>query len=321
MTVKRKRVFGVVSVIIVATAPGVLVGPDIYMALWRGFVVGPRHRPLHDVTFAQSPQRLARGTYLARGPLACFRCHSDRDWSQPGAPPIHGREGAGHIFSDEDRPWLVAPNLTSDPETGVGRWTDDMLARAIREGIGHDGRLLAPQMWYRAFASLSDEDLASVVVYIRSLAPIRNALPQTQIPLVRKLRYVGLPEPILAPVAADLSTPQKRGEYLGIVADCAGCHTSWYHPDAPMFTKLFAGGNSIEGPNHFSIVSPNITSPPVALATTILNSLSQSCARDMSRRGLYTALCPGHGTSHDRRGPEGHLLLSAIAGIREAPGR
>jgi len=262
MTVKRKRVFGVVSVIIVATAPGVLVGPDIYMALWRGFVVGPRHRPLHDVTFAQSPQRLARGTYLARGPLACFRCHSDRDWSQPGAPPIHGSEGAGHNFSDEDKPWLVAPNLTSDPETGVGRWTDDMLARAIREGIGHDGRLLSPNMWYRAFASLSDEDLASVVVYLRSLPPIRNVLPQTRIPLARKLRYVGLPEPILAPVVVDVSTPQKRGEYLANIADCAGCHTSWYHPDAPMFTKLFAGGNSIDGPNHFSIVSPNITFAP-----------------------------------------------------------
>jgi hypothetical protein len=137
-----------------------------------------------------------------------------------------------------------------------------MLARAIREGIGHDGRLLAPQMWYRAFASLSDEDLASVVVYIRSLPPIRNALPQTQIPLPRKLRYVGLPEPILAPVVPDVSTPQKRGEYLGVVADCAGCHTSWYHPDAPMFMKFLAGGNAIEGPNHFSVVSPNITFDP-----------------------------------------------------------
>lgn len=265
MTVKRRRIITVVSVIVVAIAiatPGVLVGPDVYLALWRGFVVGPRHRPLRNVTFAQSPQRLTRGAYLAQGPLACFRCHSDRDWSQPGAPPMRGREGAGHDFSDEDKAWLVAPNLTSDSETGVGRWTDDMLGRAIREGIGHDGRLLAPHMWYRAFASMSDEDLASVVVYLRSLPPIRNRLRQTQIPLGRKLRYVGLPEPIVAPVVADVSTPQKRGEYLANIADCAGCHTSWYHPDAPVFTKLFAGGNSIDGPNGFSIVSPNITFAP-----------------------------------------------------------
>ena len=201
-----------------------------------------------------------------QGVLACFRCHSDRDWNLPGAPAVRGREGAGHVFADEDKPWLIAPNLTSDPETGIGRWTDDMLARAIREGVGHDGRVLAPQMWYRAFSALSDEDLASVVVYLRSVPPIHNALPHTHIPLERKLRYAGMPEPILAPVIPDLSTPQKRGEYLANIADCAGCHTSWYHPDAPMFAKLFAGGNSIDGPNHFSIVSPNITFAPSGIA-------------------------------------------------------
>src|ERR1700751_4459901 len=112
MIVKRRWVFTAVCVIIAAAAgatPGVLAGPEAYAALWRVFVVGPRHRPLRNVTFAQSPQRLARGAYLAEGPLGCFRCHSARDWSQPGGPPIHGREGAGHVFSDEDRPWLVAP--------------------------------------------------------------------------------------------------------------------------------------------------------------------------------------------------------------------
>jgi mono/diheme cytochrome c family protein len=265
MKVKRRFVFTLVLVIIIAIAvatPGVLFGPDAYAGLWRVFVVGPRHRSLRNVTFAQTPQRMSRGAYLVQGPLGCFRCHSDRDWNLPGAPPVSGREGAGHVFADEDKPWLVAPNLTSDPETGAGRWTDDMLARAIREGIGHDGRILAPQMWYRAFSALSDEDLASVIVYLRSLPRTRNALPQTQLPLSRKLRYAGIPEPILAPVVPDVSTPQKRGEYLANIADCAGCHTSWYHPDAPMFTKLFAGGNSIDGPNHFSIMSPNITFAP-----------------------------------------------------------
>lgn len=269
MTVKRRSVLTVVFVIIVAAAiaaPGMLEGPEVYPGLWRVFIAGPRHRSLRNVTFAQTPQRLSRGAYLVQGVLACFRCHSDRDWNLPGAPAVRGREGAGHVFADEDKPWLIAPNLTSDPETGIGRWTDDMLARAIREGVGHDGRVLAPQMWYRAFSALSDEDLASVVVYLRSVPPIHNALPHTHIPLERKLRYAGMPEPILAPVIPDLSTPQKRGEYLANIADCAGCHTSWYHPDAPMFAKLFAGGNSIDGPNHFSIVSPNITFAPSGIA-------------------------------------------------------
>ena len=57
-----------------------------------------------------------------------------------------------------------------------------MLARAIREGIGHDGRALYWGMWYQSFAGLSDEDLAAVVVYLRTLPPVRNVLPSTALP-------------------------------------------------------------------------------------------------------------------------------------------
>ncbi len=48
---------------------------------------------------------------------------------------------------------IVAPNITPDPETGAGNWTDDQLARSIREGIGHDGRALFPMMPYEEFES------------------------------------------------------------------------------------------------------------------------------------------------------------------------
>lgn len=126
---------------------------------------------LRDVKFERTTVRQKRGQYLAEGPLACFRCHSDRDWAKPGAPPAAGREGAGHIFSDDGRPWLVAPNITSDADTGAGRWTDDMLGRAIREGVGHDGRILHPQMWYLPFRDWSDEDVASIVFFC---APFRQ---------------------------------------------------------------------------------------------------------------------------------------------------
>ena len=76
---------------------------------------------------------------------------------------------------------LVAPNLTPDPETGAGKWTDDMLARSIREGIGHDGRALFSLMPYHLFRHLPDEDVASIVVYLRSLPPAKNPLPKTQL--------------------------------------------------------------------------------------------------------------------------------------------
>jgi mono/diheme cytochrome c family protein len=270
MKLNAKRVISIaVLVILVAllVTPRLLYGWGFYPAAWHAFIVGPRSRPLRDVKFARTPERQKRGEYLAEGVLACFRCHSDRDWDAPGAPPVAGKKGGGHIFTDDDRPWLVAPNITSDLDTGAGRWSDDMISRAIREGIGHDGRMLHPQMWYGPFHDLSDEDVASVVVYLRSVPGVHNPLPQTRMPLDRKLRYWDLPQPITSPVPVpDLSTPQKRGEYLANVADCVGCHTSWEHPDAPLFTKLFGGGNLLDGPNGFKIVSPNITSDPSGIS-------------------------------------------------------
>lgn len=212
-------------------------------------------RALRDVIYVRTPARRARGRYLAEGVLQCFMCHSDRDWTKPGGPPKAGRKGAGHVW--EDRPWLVAPNLTPDPDTGAGVWTDDMFARAIREGIGHDGRVLHPQMWFGAFRNLSDEDLASVIVYLRSLDPVRNPLPVTKLPAGRTL---STPEPLDAPVPQpDLSTPIARGGYLARVADCQGCHTAW---EAPMNPGFFGGGNEIKIFGRPAVFSANLTPAP-----------------------------------------------------------
>ena len=217
-------------------------------------------RPLRNVTFKRTAARLARGRYLTEGVLQCFMCHSDRDWSKPGAPPIASRKGAGHVF--EDRSWLVAPNITPDPETGAGKWTDDMFARAIREGIGHDGRVLHPQMWYGAFRNLSDEDLASVIVYVRSLTPVHNALPATKLPAGRHLPP---PEPLTAPVAVpDQSTAVARGRYLVRIADCVGCHTAL---EAPMAPGFFGGGNPISIFGRPVKFSANLTKAPSGIGS------------------------------------------------------
>ena len=85
---------------------------------WRPFI-GAKKRALTDRKFEATPQRLARGKYLVDGVLGCFGCHSDPDWSRQGAPPIAGREGAGHIWSDQDLPWLVAPNITPDKKANA----------------------------------------------------------------------------------------------------------------------------------------------------------------------------------------------------------
>ena len=220
-------------------------------------------RPLRPITFSRSPGRLARGRYLVNGVLGCFLCHSDRDPSLPGAHPVAGREGSGHVLADDGKTRLVAPNITPDPDTGAGRWTDDMLARAIREGVGHDGRPLHPQMWCDAFQYLSDEDVASVVVYLRSLRPVRNPLPPTRLAPGRAERIEAMLHPITRPVPSrDLSTAAARGRYLTDIANCQGCHTPW---EAPLDPGRFAGGNRIQekiGDAPLTAFSRNITDDP-----------------------------------------------------------
>jgi len=262
---KRVLLAGMAVLIALGSGVGLYFGWNIYPQLLR-VVLGPPARPLRNISFERTVARVERGHYLVEGPLACFRCHSDRDWSKPGAPPVEGKIGAGHVFSDDGRPWLVAPNITPDRETGAGTWSDDMLARAIREGIGHDGRALHPQMWWRAFADLSDEDVASVVVYLRTIPPVRNLLPRTRLPWRIRLRITGDPQPLIAPHPrrAD-SEYAPYGGYLASVADCVGCHTDWYHPGSGVNEQFFGGGNPIWSPKG-EVFSTNITGDPSGIS-------------------------------------------------------
>ena len=153
---------------------------------WRP-LIGPRARPLTNRKFESSPQRLARGKYLVEAVGGCMTCHAPRDGTKHDAPILPGREGAGQFIDLKGLPgYIYAPNLTPDPDTGIGTWSDDALARAIREGIGHDGRTLFPMMPYRQLSQLSDEDVASIVVFLRSLPPCgilcrqrRSSFPST----------------------------------------------------------------------------------------------------------------------------------------------
>jgi mono/diheme cytochrome c family protein len=216
----------------------------------------PRARPLTDRTFEPTPARVERGQYLTEHLLQCFVCHSERDWDLPGAPPKAGRKGAGSIMSEREGRRIVAPNITPDPDTGAGHWTDDMLARAIREGIGHDGRALYWGMWYRSFSGLADEDLASVVVYLRTLPAVRNALPPTLLPEEEAAANAMNPKPITDPVSGPPPGDSLAlGRYLIGVADCTGCHTGW---EAPRNPGLLGGGNHI-GRGTRQAFSSNIT--------------------------------------------------------------
>jgi mono/diheme cytochrome c family protein len=228
----------------------VLLAVGITMTVgWRPFL-GPRVRPLTNRVFERTPERWARGKYLVENVSSCMDCHSPHDWTKHDAPITPGMEGAGGDMSAvSGLPGrVVAPNLTPDPETGAGNWSDDALARAIREGIGHDGHTLFPMMPYPHFRHLSDEDVASVVVYLRSLPAVRNSLPSTEIVFPVKYLIRSAPEPITASVPPpDLSDPVKRGAHLVDVTGCTDCHTP-QERGQPVAGMQFGGGQIFEGP-------------------------------------------------------------------------
>jgi mono/diheme cytochrome c family protein len=240
-----------------------LVAAGITMTVgWRP-LLGPRARPLTNRVFERTPERLARGKYLAEGVSGCMDCHSPHDWKQHNAAVPAGREGTGTDMSVlKGLPGrIVAPNLTPDPETGSGKWSDDALARAIREGIGHDGRALFPLMPYEGLRHLPDEDLASIVVFLRSLPPVRNPLPPTEIIFPVKYLIRGVPQPVVtSDPPPDISDAVKRGEFLVEIAGCEDCHTP-QDGNQRMPGMRLAGGAILEGP-WGRVASANLTPDP-----------------------------------------------------------
>lgn len=252
--------------IFVLGAGGVLIGWKIgWPFAWRfvvGTIVGTKARPLTSRTFEPTPARLERGRSLV-GLARCFACHSETD-PKTGIP-IPGKMGAGTIRQSGEIPFpVIFPNITPDPETGASAWSDDMLGRAIREGIGHDGRALVPVMRYENFKYLSDEDLASVVVYLRSIPPVHNSLPKMKLPFPYNLLVKGFPVPIAQPVPPpEMSDPVKRGEYLIDLGECSSCHEG---RDQEGHSLPYAGGEIIDISAGEKAAAANITPDPSGIS-------------------------------------------------------
>jgi hypothetical protein len=161
-------------------------------------------------------------------------------------------ELAGQILSIPGLPGtVVASNITPDIVIGAGNWTDDQIARAIREGIGHDDRTIFPIMPYSSYKKMSDEDLAAVVVYIRSVPAVRNPLPPTKIRFPVNYLVRGVPQPVTQPVQGPASADAlARGKYM-VDLGC-GCHRA-------VKNLAYGGGEYLEGSWGPGVTNANIT--------------------------------------------------------------
>lgn len=244
---------------VVLTFLGLLIGVGVLGISYLYFRAPKMALPV-EIKVSATPDRLARGQYLFEVVADCSGCHSERDFSRFSGPVVPGRNGSGSVFPKElGFPGeITAPNLTPDLETGLGKWTDGEKIRAIREGISRDGRALFPFMPYTAYRNMSDEDVASVVAYMNSLAPIKNALPQTKLNFPVNLLIKSTPEPVTSPVTEpDRSNPEKYGEYLVNLGGCQDCHTQKVKGESIPELSYAGGFEFVIG--KLSVQSANIT--------------------------------------------------------------
>ena len=119
--------------------------------------------------------QVKRGEYLVKV-ISCSDCHTNG--SLMGKPDMaHFLGGSDIGFQIPDLGFFYGPNLTSDPETGLGNWTSQQIVDAITKGVRPDGRVLAPIMPWHSFANLTPEDASAMAAYLMSLPPAKHKAP------------------------------------------------------------------------------------------------------------------------------------------------
>lgn len=107
----------------------------------------------------------------------CASCHTP-----PGGPELSGATVKLPGYPDGVELW--APNLTPDPETGIGAWTDGQLALAIREGVDKEGMVLCPQMQH--YRDMGDGEVAAIIKSLRALPPFKRAVKESVCPPLKR---------------------------------------------------------------------------------------------------------------------------------------
>lgn len=165
---------------------------------------------------------VARGAYLATV-ANCRGCHT----AHGGAPYAGGREIPTRFGS------FYAPNLTPDPETGLGAWTAQDFWLALHEGRGREGEPLYPVFPYTHYTRLSRADSDALYAYLRSLPPVQQSAPEhaLRFPYNQRALLVAWRALFFRPGVQTLEAARdetwNRGAYLvqGL-GHCGACHES-----------------------------------------------------------------------------------------------
>lgn len=273
-----------------------------------------------NLTVTRTPARVLRGGKIAQ--LLCLPCHADNDNRLTGRRLADVPKFFGKIYST---------NITQDSTVGIGHWSDGELLYFLRTGRRRDGSI-APAM--PRFPLMADEDLYSVVAYLRSEAyPVRataTEAPPTRYSLPVKLFARAVLKPLPYPTAPltlpDTTDEVALGRYLanGVIG-CFGCHSAGFKrldPLQPERSKgFYGGGNRLLGEGRRPVFSSNLTFDE---ATGIARTYTREAFIRAVKLGVrhdgtpLRAPMPPHPALTDREAGAIYAYLKTIPKLRNA---
>jgi mono/diheme cytochrome c family protein len=227
--------------------------------------------PTPNLHASTDPKVVAHGRYLVTGPAHCAECHtgSIAEYEASFAskkPPVLAGGSPFRLGPNGNLGTIYSKNLTPDPQTGLGRYSDPQIARMLRHGVRPNG--LASILPLMPYGDMSDEDVVAIISYLRTLPPVRRDVRGNEWTVLGKIAKSLVPaaRPRLDVHPPRISPSQEmtaaRGEYLAnSVANCGGCHTPFNEMTGAHTGPAFSGGN-IQEPTLFAGVDPTIRFRP-----------------------------------------------------------
>ena len=211
-----------------------------------GIVAGTVAWPI-GVTVSEIPSTrdANRGAYLARA-SGCIACHTN---FEGGGAPL-----AGGAPLKTDFGTFYPPNLTTDTEYGIGNWTAEDFAKAVRQGISPNGQPYYPTFTYPFYANFTDQDIADLWAAFQTVPPVSAPARAHEIPFpfdqrwaMKLWRAAFLTEPDTAP-EENQSDVWNRGKLLvNGAAHCSACHTTRNYAGARILSERFSGNDALPG--------------------------------------------------------------------------
>lgn len=218
----------------------------------------PNVGPVPEMKVELTPERIARGEYLANHVSVCIDCHSKRDWTKFSGPPTPGTYGMGGELFDQKYGFpgsYYAKNIT--PE-GISRYTDGELFRTITTGVTKEGKAMFPVMPFHYYGQMDPEDIKSIIAYIRTLKPIKNDVPESKSDFPMNFIINTIPHKPSFSKLPPKTDVVNYGKYLTNAASCIECHTKFEKGSLVAGTE-FGGGREFPFPDGSIVRSANIS--------------------------------------------------------------